>query len=1194
MVATKHIRPHPLVPRTDPWARASGSEPYAIERLLDEAAAFGMRAPELALVLGERAAALAETAGSSELWVRAESLVVSARVRLGLRTATVPRGVAALRAAEDLGDQVLAAGLRTDLAVCARSVGAPLTGLAALRPVLDLPGFSGASKATALCHLVGCMSQFGRKPELDRTLSEADRLAGVDAGLDDDGRLLARALLRVGVSAHRRRHGDVLGAADAARTGLGFLEQLEDPHGDGGVVHVRLVLQLICSLLDRGDTKHALELARPLLDEPVRAASIAPLGWLRLAVATRILLPTGATEAAGAVLREGVHSTEHHGLHALAAQLWSELAHVEDRLGRPSEAIECLHRGRAAEHLHARARRQAVGLLCAEFGNGGHAEVNLDRVLDSAPARLGSRPAQSEPALAAPEEPGEAVVRPVRGEPVAVGRSWDDQRAAGRVGEQWSDGRRPGDPHPDERGLVAQWSGEPGVAQRPDAQSVEEQPAVGQRSGGHRAVEFRAAGPWAAEDQPAGATTGEEQPARPWAGREKGAGHRAVESPVPQAAPALQAFEDQEREPRALERPAAHSALERWAVDQPTVLLRAVSQPESERRAAEAQAATSVTPPGEPEIVPGAGVWQEPAEEPARPVRPLKPLTSLKPLRSVQTEVPELPLAPAPAEEPVTRLAVEASRPTREREPQPPASESEQSAVVWVPAGAAEEPTAARLPASNRESTAKESATRASAPQEAGTRQPVAPEPRTRESRTGEFGAREARTREAAAQEAAQLIAARQSGWQQLVRESAGSPVTRDSADSRVVRGSAESGDAGEPAESGVASESTGKRVARLTVGQTAWQVNEPEATSEPVTPASTARESAASGEVRAESWGREEPAAKAKTRHDSEHGSVAARSVLDRLGISTGAGGGRRRAGTVDPGSAEGAGFGKANSAAPGTSDSVGGTDFSASAANPPTPGAFGDRSGGTTGGTVGGVTGGPAASGPSGSAEGAISGAERYTNGSNPSFGTSAAEAGQEAFDEASRAGQAMRKSGPGSAGFGGVASDARGSGGVGSDSMGFGSVGSGGGAPDGVGPAPVPEDDWLPRLKLPPSLAPFDELPLDDLASHVGATVPADPPAKVSKTPFTSTPVIEDGELGEPFRSEVPGSELDDDLPPDAGLADLLARALAEHQAGTSSAAALVKRLGGQNSGETRAVNGHGRNGETPSSGRHRGGS
>src|SRR4030088_2061196 len=193
---------HPVGAR--PAAMFTGSL-GAVRQLVDRADALYLRAPELALVLGERAAALAEAAGSDELWIRAESLVVSAKVRIGDRPATVGRAVAALRAAEDAGYSAIAARLRIDLAVCARSVGAPLTALAALRPVLADPDLDGAVRATALCHLVGCMAQFGRKSELDRVLVEADKLCSADESMDADTQLLLRALLRVGTSAHRRR-----------------------------------------------------------------------------------------------------------------------------------------------------------------------------------------------------------------------------------------------------------------------------------------------------------------------------------------------------------------------------------------------------------------------------------------------------------------------------------------------------------------------------------------------------------------------------------------------------------------------------------------------------------------------------------------------------------------------------------------------------------------------------------------------------------------------------------------------------------------------------------------------------------------------------------------------------------------------------------------------------------------------------
>ncbi|MGW4484929.1 hypothetical protein ACWEOE_13925 [Amycolatopsis sp. NPDC004368] len=391
MEASRHNRSSSPAPAGGRLAAAGGATLSDLGRLIERADALHLRAPELALVLGERAAALAETAGAEEQWIRAESLVVAARVRLGGRTSTVGRAVAALRAAEHAGYTDMAARLRIDLAVCARSLGTPLTGLAALRPVLSEPAVSAVHRAEALCHLVGCLAQFGRKPELDRVLVEADKLVVADESLDADTRLLVRALLRNGAAAHRRRHGDLTAAADAARTGLGFLERLDKPGDDGGLVRVRLVLQLVSTLLDRGDTDMAYDIAEPMLNEPVRAAGVAPTAWLRLAVATRVHLPAGAGDAAAELVREAVASTDRHGLSAVTARLWLELSQIEERFGSAEEAIACLHRSRAAEHVHSRARRQACGLLAGEFGADTVAPLDLDDVIARS-APQGGRP----------------------------------------------------------------------------------------------------------------------------------------------------------------------------------------------------------------------------------------------------------------------------------------------------------------------------------------------------------------------------------------------------------------------------------------------------------------------------------------------------------------------------------------------------------------------------------------------------------------------------------------------------------------------------------------------------------------------------------------------------------------------------------------------------------------------------------
>jgi hypothetical protein len=843
LVATKHIRSSPSSTRVGGWSAAGSGEHYAIESLLQQAAALALRAPELTVVFGERAAALAEASGSDKLWVRAESLVVSARVRLGVRADTVGRAVAALRAAEDLGETVLAAGLRTDLALCARSVGAPLTGLAALRPVLEVGEFSGAGKAAALCQLVGCLSQFGRKPELDRTLTEADRLCGADDDLDGDDRLLTRALVRVAISAHRRRHSDVMGAADAARTGLGLLEQLEDPGCDGGVVRVRLILQLVCSLLDRGDTKNAAEIAESVLTESARAASVAPLGWLRMAVATRVLLPSGSVEAAAVVLRDAVHSTDRHGLHALTARLWAELAHLEERLGRTSEAIECLHQSRAAEHVHARSRRQAMGLLAGEFGNGGHAALDLDDLL-GAPA-----PA----AVHAPESPVLATM----GHPASGGMN-------GRTMAS----------HPDAGTRHAERSASSGGHARPESDAAEHTmiiPRIVEPSGG-----------WV-KAEPANTPQAE---------------HR-----MRRAAEASSGSADVSRRAEQTTEP-GHGAR------------RAEESPEPGREAWRLQAASSES---------GSGKRRAPEPSSAGEARNVaetaKPQVKLAPMHVERPPVPDLPLAPPPADEPAPRVSL-----VFERNP--------------TTAPAAEEP---------------------------------------------------------------------------------------------------------------------------------------------------------------------EDERGKPKTRHDATHGSVAARSVLDRLGISAGSGGGRRRA----------------------ADDSDDTRQSPESAESVESPG------------------------GPAQASRDAARGAAAAGRATTETAGETPASEQTDAAGDVKAESRAVETPEPPA-------------------------------EETSADTSVTVNDPWLPRLRLPPSLEPFE-----DFSDHALSST--------SETHFTSTPVIEDDELGEPFRSEYNGSSpLDDDLPADAGLADLLARALAEHRAGTSSAAALVKRLGNQGSDERPTVNGHSRGGEPPANGRHRGGS
>ncbi|MDV6011987.1 hypothetical protein [Haloechinothrix sp. LS1_15] len=414
MAASKHragSRPADPSSRRYRGRDSADADAGSVQALLDHGMQLRLRAPELALVCGERAASLAEAADVEHHWIRAEALAVFARVRLGHRAGVVDRAMAALRAAEAGGHTDVIALLRTDLALCARSIGVPLTGFAALRPVLASRDIGAADRAVALLQLVGCLGALGRRGALDRALNEAARLADADGTLDADGRLLLRAGVAGRTAAHLRRHGDISASLDYARRGLDALDQLQDSSADGGQLRVRLVLELTCALLDTGARDEATALAEPLLKQPARAAAASPMAWLRLALATRVYLPSGAAEAAGAMVREALYFARRHDLHALAGRLLHELAHIEEQLGRASEAIRCLQEARIAEHTYVRARKQASSLLTGEFGKGEHTWVDIESLLGAAAPQQPQHPQQA-PQVQQPQPPQEPQQAP--------------------------------------------------------------------------------------------------------------------------------------------------------------------------------------------------------------------------------------------------------------------------------------------------------------------------------------------------------------------------------------------------------------------------------------------------------------------------------------------------------------------------------------------------------------------------------------------------------------------------------------------------------------------------------------------------------------------------------------------------------------------------------------------------------------
>ncbi|MCR3749764.1 hypothetical protein [Lentzea californiensis] len=341
------------------------------------------RAPELALVLGERAVALASTRRDEADRLRAESLVVFAGNRMGRGVRIADRAIDALKAAEAAGEYETAWLLRVELAACARSVGAPLTGFAAVTPVLEAPDVPAELRASALVQASECLVTVGRGDEPTQALAEADQLYVADTTLDDDTRLLLRGLIRAVQAAQHRRWGDLAAAIGAAREGLDLLSRFSDPCADSGQTAGRLTLELVLSLMDANRLLDANEVGAPLLDRPVRAPSASEVGWLRLALATRVHLPAGRVALAREMLREAAASAERHQLDTLLAESLLALAHVHEVSGELADALTNLRSAHAAERRRARAVYAVRARLAAEFSGVHRQPADLHQQLAS-------------------------------------------------------------------------------------------------------------------------------------------------------------------------------------------------------------------------------------------------------------------------------------------------------------------------------------------------------------------------------------------------------------------------------------------------------------------------------------------------------------------------------------------------------------------------------------------------------------------------------------------------------------------------------------------------------------------------------------------------------------------------------------------------------------------------------------------
>lgn len=340
--------------------------PGSAQGLLEPANQMRWRVPELALVLSDRAVALARRAGDQAVRLRAEALALFASNRLGRGVPATGRALAAVRDAESAGDAEVTAELRVELAWCACAAGSPEVAARILRPVLEQERIEPSLRAHALLALAASMPVHQQDGARTEALDEAERLYGAGENNRDISRLL-QARVCAARAGHHRRLGEFAEATEAADAGLEQLHQLGDPAADSGEIRTRLALERVQSLLELGHRSEAVKAAEQVLAEPVRAAAAGPVGWLGLALATRVHLPNGDHAAALRVLGDTAAISERHKLDGLLAEALNTLSQVHERGSEFPDALRTLRGAYAADRRWRAAVHHARVRLLAEY-----------------------------------------------------------------------------------------------------------------------------------------------------------------------------------------------------------------------------------------------------------------------------------------------------------------------------------------------------------------------------------------------------------------------------------------------------------------------------------------------------------------------------------------------------------------------------------------------------------------------------------------------------------------------------------------------------------------------------------------------------------------------------------------------------------------------------------------------------------
>jgi hypothetical protein len=342
--------------------------------LVESAMLLRWRAPELALLLADRAVTAAQDDTMAVL--RADHIAVFALNRLGRY------GEAAHRLLPAIGGNATPQGLghelQVELAHCAAALGEPAIALRAVYAVLAAgDDVAPVLRGEALVAVAEAAAALSDDSLVTVALEEADELYREDPSLDRDTALLLRAAVRATHASYLRSQGEAAAAEATAREGRELLSGLADPDHDSGEVSARLMLELTLSLLVRGEGETALQEVRPLLRRTVRAAAAASVGRLRLALATQVHLAAGRHEPALTLLADAVEGAQRYGLDAVLADCLEGLSHVHEARDEFADALHCMRAARAAELRHRQDVDSACVILRDHFGTARREEVRL-------------------------------------------------------------------------------------------------------------------------------------------------------------------------------------------------------------------------------------------------------------------------------------------------------------------------------------------------------------------------------------------------------------------------------------------------------------------------------------------------------------------------------------------------------------------------------------------------------------------------------------------------------------------------------------------------------------------------------------------------------------------------------------------------------------------------------------------------